>query len=144
MEKLSLVVIFCFRQKDFFRKRGVFQGSKGRDHDRFSRGQAPGPLLLRASLMPVSSPPHQYEFRSDWRDEIKVIRKLINRLCRCTGKYKALGLQAQTSQARSELLRPRALYFLARHKTGYRAHSTVFHSSIFVLAKITPVTKHSA
>ena len=27
------------------------------------------------------------------------------------GKYKALGLNVQTSQARSVLLRPRALYF---------------------------------
>ena len=32
-----------------------------------------------------------------------------NRFCCCTGKYKALGLNAQTSQARSILLRPRAL-----------------------------------
>ena len=63
MEKLSLVVIFCFRQKDIFRKRGVFKGSTGRVHDRSSRGQAPGPPLLRASLMPLfSAPPTNMNF----------------------------------------------------------------------------------
>ena len=41
-----------------------------------------------------------------------------NRFCCFTGKYKALGLNAPTSQARSVLLRPRALYFPVQHKTG--------------------------
>ena len=36
----------------------------------------------------------------------------------CTGKYKALDLYAQTSQALSVLFRPRALYFPVQHKTG--------------------------
>ena len=45
-----------------------------------------------------------------------------NRFCRCTGKYKALGLNAQTSQTRSVLLRPRALYFPVQHKTGWYVH----------------------
>ena len=41
-----------------------------------------------------------------------------NRFYRCTGKCKALSLTAQTSQARSVLLRPWALYFPIQHKTG--------------------------
>ena len=46
-----------------------------------------------------------------------------NRFCRCTGKYKALNLNAQSSQALSVLLRPRALYFPVQHKTGEYVHS---------------------
>ena len=46
----------------------------------------------------------------------QVIKLIENRFCRCTGKYKALGLNAQTSQARSVLLRPRALYSSDQHK----------------------------
>ena len=45
-------------------------------------------------------------------------RNCTKRFCRCTGKYKALGLNAQTSQARSLPLRPRALYFPVQNKTG--------------------------
>ena len=43
-------------------------------------------------------------------------RTQTNRFCRCTGKYKALGLKAQTSQARSVLLRPRVYIFLYNTK----------------------------
>ena len=60
MEIPSLVVILCFHQWHIFQKWGVFQRSKGRDHEKFSRGQAPGRSFLLASLeLP------QYEFRSD-------------------------------------------------------------------------------
>ena len=41
-----------------------------------------------------------------------------NRFCRCTGKYEARGLNAQTELARSVLLSSRAIYFPVQHKTG--------------------------
>ena len=55
MEKPSLVMILCFRQGHVFQKWGVFQRSKGRGHEKFSRGQAPGPpffCFARTSLQP--------------------------------------------------------------------------------------------
>ena len=57
MEKPSLVVILCFRQWHVFQKWGVFQRSKGRGHEKFSRGQTTGPPFLLASLAPRFSPP---------------------------------------------------------------------------------------
>ena len=50
----------------------------------------------------------------------QVIKTHTNRFCRCTEKYKALGFNAQTSQVRSVLLRPRALYFPVQHRTVCR------------------------
>ena len=64
MERPSLVVILCLRQWHIFQKWGVFQRSKGRGHEKFSRGQALGPPFWLASLAPRLSPP-QYQFRSD-------------------------------------------------------------------------------
>ena len=58
MERPSLVVILCLRQWHIFQKWGVFQRSKGRGHEKFSRGQAPGPPLWLASLAPRLSPPN--------------------------------------------------------------------------------------
>ena len=58
MENPSLVVILCFRQWHVFQKWGVFQRYKGRGHEKFSRGQAPGPPFFLPSLAPrFSSPP---------------------------------------------------------------------------------------
>ena len=53
----------------------------------------------------------------------QVIKTHTNRFCFFTGKYKDIGLNGQTSQARSVHLRPRALYFPAQNKTGLYAHS---------------------
>ena len=58
MERPSLVVILCLRQWHIFQKWGVFQRSKGRGHEKFSRGQAPGPPFWLASLPPRLSPPN--------------------------------------------------------------------------------------
>ena len=58
MERPSLVVILCLRQWHIFQKWGVFQRSKGRGHEKFSRGQAPGPPFWLASLAPRLSPPN--------------------------------------------------------------------------------------
>ena len=58
MEKPSLVIILCFRQWHVFQKWGVSQRSKGRGHEKFSRGQAPGPPFLLPSLAPRYSPPN--------------------------------------------------------------------------------------
>ena len=38
VERPSLVVIICLRKWHIFQKWGVFQGSKGRGHEQFSRG----------------------------------------------------------------------------------------------------------
>ena len=64
MERPSLVVILCLRQWHIFKRWGVFQRSKGRGHEKFSRGQAPGPPFLLASLALRLSPPN-INFRSD-------------------------------------------------------------------------------
>ena len=55
-ERLLLVVILCFRQWHIFQKWGVFQQFKGRGHEKFSRGQAPGTPFFLASLAPPFSP----------------------------------------------------------------------------------------
>ena len=57
MERPSLVVILCLRQWHIFQKWGIFQRSKGRGHEKFSRGQAPGPPPWLASLAPPLSSP---------------------------------------------------------------------------------------
>ena len=44
--------------------------------------------------------------------------KTANRFCRCTGKYEALCLNAQTLPAFSVDLRPRTLCFPVQHKTA--------------------------
>ena len=62
MERPSLVVILCLFQRHFFQKWGVFQRSKGRGHEKFSRGQAAGPPFLLASLAPRFSPPPNINF----------------------------------------------------------------------------------
>ena len=49
MERLSLVVILCFRQWHIFQKWGEIQRSKGRGHEKFFRGQAPDPVFARFS-----------------------------------------------------------------------------------------------
>ena len=49
MERLSLVVILCFRQWHIFQKWGEIQRSKGRGHEQFFRGQAPDPVFARFS-----------------------------------------------------------------------------------------------
>ena len=58
MERPSLVVILCLRQWHIFQKWGAFQRSKGCGHEKFSRGQAPGPPPCLASLAPRLSPPN--------------------------------------------------------------------------------------
>ena len=58
-------------------------------------------------------------------EELSGIKTHTSRFCRCIGRYKALGLNAQTSQARFVLVRPRALYFHVKHKTGSYAHITI-------------------
>ena len=58
VERPSLVVILCFRQWHIFQKWGVFQRSKGRGHEKVSRGQAPGPPFFLSSLAPSLSPPN--------------------------------------------------------------------------------------
>ena len=62
MERPSLVVILCLRQWHIFQKWGVFQRSKGRGHEKFSRGQAPGPPFWLASLALRLSPPPNINF----------------------------------------------------------------------------------
>ena len=64
-ESLPLVAILCSFRWQILHNRGVFQRSKGRGHKKFSRGQAPEPPFLLASLAFSFSPPTQYEFRSD-------------------------------------------------------------------------------
>ena len=58
IERPSLVVILCLRQWQIFQKWGVFQRSKGRGHEKFSRGQAPGPPSFLASLATLFQPPN--------------------------------------------------------------------------------------
>ena len=58
----SLVVILCLRQWQIFQKWGVFQRSKGRGHEKFSRGQAPRPPSLLASLATMFQPPPNLNF----------------------------------------------------------------------------------
>ena len=57
-------MMLCFCQWQILQKWGVFQRSKGLGHEKFSRGQAPGPPYLLASLASRFSPPIWISF---WR-----------------------------------------------------------------------------
>ena len=54
LEILPSVALLCFFQWQIVQKWGVFQRSRGRGHEKFSRGQAPGPPFFLAP--PFSSP----------------------------------------------------------------------------------------
>ena len=58
-ERLLLVVILCFRQWHIFQKWGVFQRSKGRGHEKFSRGggKPPDPHFCSLRSHFLSAPP---------------------------------------------------------------------------------------
>ena len=80
MERPSLVVILCLRQWQIFQKWGVFQRSKGRGHEKFSRGQAPGPPSFLASLPTLFQPP-QSQVPSDGPVDCPMRRSYVPVCC---------------------------------------------------------------